>query len=633
MRITVTLLMLACLIMLISANVEASQRPVRLVINGQEVVSDVPPIIENGRTLVPVRVISERLEASVEWIESTRTVKIKHEGKEIVLYIDDKTVTVNGKHETLDVPARIVNGRTLVPIRFLANQLNADVAWDESTYTVSISKNPGTLALREVQWETTGARIRFTISSSGPVSPSVKTLGKSEEYPDRLILDFASTQVAVPAAIAVDLSPIKRIRTTMLDNTARVIFDLTEPVRYRVSSEGNRTYVDIYHKVLGYEYDSEKRQVLIRTTGKVEFRYMELGDPIRLVLDVGQTTLSQHLTKSQQQFIDPVSGVRIAQFQTDPDVVRAVIDLSRPTGYWLESTDAGILVSFYTRVTAVQATNYGSGVRLTVKATDPMSPKVERLSDPDRLVITVPYAEARVQQRNIELNSGGVRRIEVKEEAHSPQNVVIVVYLADHSSTTVSPTNDPREFNVDIGSSPLTGKRIVVDPGHGGSDPGAIAPSGAYEKDLVWDIGEQLARLLKAAGADVYLTRQGDQTVDVRERARMANSVGADVLISIHMNTFRDKNKSGAEVYHCSLSPVTHRLAQIMQDQLVALGFANSGVKKAEFYILKETHMPAVLAEIGYLTNPADERKLLDPAFRTRIAEALFKGMVQFFQR
>ncbi|MEW6244657.1 MAG: N-acetylmuramoyl-L-alanine amidase [Bacillota bacterium] len=633
MRVIRTLSMLVCLIMLLATSVQASQRPVRLVINGQEVVSDVPPIIENGRTLVPVRVISERLEASVEWIESTRTVKIKHEGNEIVLYIDDKTVTVNGKPETLDVPARIVNGRTLVPIRFLANQLNADVGWDESTYTVSISKNSAPLALRQVQWEATGAYTRFTISSSGPARPSVKTLGKSEEYPDRLILDFASTQVAIPGVIVVDLPPVMRIRTATMDNTARVIFDLTEPVRYQVSSEGNRTYVDIYHKVLGYDYDRAKRQVLIRTTGKVDFRQMELPDPIRLVLDLQQTTLSQHITRSQHQFEDPVSGVRIAQFQTDPDVVRAVVDLSRHTGYWLESTDAGILVSFYTRVTAVRATNYGSGVRLTVKATDPVSPKVERLSDPDRLIITVPYAEARVEQRNIEVNSGGVRRIEIKEEARSPQNVVIIVYLAGYSSHTVKPTQDPREFNVEIGSPPLIGKRIVVDPGHGGSDPGAIAPSGVYEKDLVWDIGEQLAKLLKAAGADVYLTREGDQTVGVRDRVRMANSIGADVLISIHMNTFRDKNKLGAEVYHCSLSPVTHRLAEIIQSQLVSLGFADSGVKKAEFYILKETNMPAVLAEIGYLTNPSDERKLLDPAFRTKIADALFKGIVMFFQR
>ena len=220
-------------------------------------------------------------------------------------------------------------------------------------------------------------------------------------------------------------------------------------------------------------------------------------------------------------------------------------------------------------------------------------------------------------------------------------------------------------------------KLIVLDPGHGGHDPGATGPGGLQEKEVVLDVVKRLARLLESeGGVRVSLSRTGDYFVPLRERTSFANGQRADLFVSIHANAHRVSASEGVESYFLSseatdnearavaafengviaLEPhkpkedilksilwdmaqsqfqeESSHLAEILQDSLAQnLGLQNRGVKQATFYVLGGAAMPAVLVEVGFLTNPREERRLMDDAYRERVARALATGVINYKRR
>ena len=127
----------AVILLLCSIPVSASQ-PISVLVNGRTLTLDVPPVIRDGRTLAPLRAIFEALGASVEWDNTTRTIISRRKGRSIILQIDNPTAQVNNSPIVLSVPPVVIGGRTMVPVRFIAESLGATVTWDERTRTVSV---------------------------------------------------------------------------------------------------------------------------------------------------------------------------------------------------------------------------------------------------------------------------------------------------------------------------------------------------------------------------------------------------------------------------------------------------------------------------------------------------------------
>jgi N-acetylmuramoyl-L-alanine amidase len=217
-------------------------------------------------------------------------------------------------------------------------------------------------------------------------------------------------------------------------------------------------------------------------------------------------------------------------------------------------------------------------------------------------------------------------------------------------------------------------RRIVLDPGHGGSEQGAQGPGGALEKELTLDISRRVAALLRADGFEVTLTRDGDEDVVLYSRAGVANNAHADLFISVHANASRFAVARGAETYVLSpeatddnarttaalendavgvkqaapegdadlpmilwdLAQVQYlqesmRLAGVVQAKLnAALGLKDRGVRQAPFAVLRGATMPAVLVELGFITNPDEEKLLTNPDHRRKLAEALADAVRQF---
>ncbi len=182
----------------------------------------------------------------------------------------------------------------------------------------------------------------------------------------------------------------------------------------------------------------------------------------------------------------------------------------------------------------------------------------------------------------------------------------------------------------------LKGKVIVVDPGHGGADPGAIGYSGLQEKVVTLAVGKNLEALLTEAGAKVIMTRTGDQSVSNTKRVEMANKAEVDVYVSIHANAFTSPDSNGTETHYCEKnenSEASKFLAHQLQRELVsALGLRDRGVKKNSFFVLTNTEMPAALVELAFLTNPEEEELLRDAKTHKKSADALFKGLEAYFK-
>ena len=190
-------------------------------------------------------------------------------------------------------------------------------------------------------------------------------------------------------------------------------------------------------------------------------------------------------------------------------------------------------------------------------------------------------------------------------------------------------------------SAGLRGKLIVLDPGHGASDPGAIGTRGSYEKTLNLNLGLQVKTILEQAGAKVVMTRQTDVDLstpdmsdrdELRARTMVANNRRADLFISIHHNSSANSDLTGTTTYYYHKSAYDVLLAQCLQSAMArGGGLDNVGIRTANFFVVKNTWMPAALLEIGFISNPQEEQILSSPAFQQKMALAIVAGIDQFF--
>jgi len=180
---------------------------------------------------------------------------------------------------------------------------------------------------------------------------------------------------------------------------------------------------------------------------------------------------------------------------------------------------------------------------------------------------------------------------------------------------------------------------IGIDPGHGGSDPGAVSPVrfeltdqlDTKEDDITLEISKKLQILLQAAGLDTYMTRVIDIYEDLLTRSSCINNMKCDLAVSIHINSNADANPKYMSTYIQTTGGEAERLATAVQTQLVATtGWPDGGVKVANLHMNRETNMPSILVECGFISNPGDERQLVDSNVQRKIAVAITNGILNY---
>lgn len=183
---------------------------------------------------------------------------------------------------------------------------------------------------------------------------------------------------------------------------------------------------------------------------------------------------------------------------------------------------------------------------------------------------------------------------------------------------------------MDVNARSKTNVLVVIDPGHGGKDPGAVGPSGLKEAVVNLAVASKLVLLLHGKGVDVDITRTKNVYVDLARRVNCANLARASWFVSIHCNSSANRLSRGVETYCWKRGGKAEKLARVVQQELVsATGLVNRGVKTRNFYVLRKTNMPAVLVELGFISNPEEEKLLADPDFQGKCAEAIAKAILK----
>lgn len=305
-------------------------------------------------------------------------------------------------------------------------------------------------------------------------------------------------------------------------------------------------------------------------------------------------------------------------------------------------------------LTELQSISY-SGDRLIVASNGSISPKVSSISGPERIIIDMPnttFSQTFVQGQAS--NPDGSGQIDVSDsflvskvrfamfsQSLSTVRVVLDLTQSATASWSLGENNvllvDLSATNGTSGSQPAlpdnNGKTvIVIDPGHGGRQSGAVSVTGAYEKDFNLDVGLKVKALLEQyANIQTVITRQDDTELSLQQRVDIAKLNQANLFISIHGNKFTTPVPNGIETLYTRKE--SKNLAETLHKHVLPVtGLKDRGVKVESLHVTRETSMPAVLLELGFLSNPADEALMLTESYQDQCAQAIVDGILDYLR-
>ena len=428
-------------------------------------------------------------------------------------------------------------------------------------------------------------------------------------------------------------------------------------------------------------------RVAIDLESNVKFESRRIDSPARILFDLPDTKLASTLVGKSFDVDDGfLKKLRVAQFA--PGSTRVVLEVDSLADY-----DAFLLPNPYRLVIDIHGKDihgkdihgkeiHGKSGRVTQPedAIGTGSSTVPTTSAPETVAAT--KAPATVVKKIVEADdddtgassagvakgtaSGAKRGASSARKSSSGKAVVASLSVREAKPTAGGDRSLIRALGLKIG-------KIVIDPGHGGHDTGTIGPNGLEEKDLVLDVGRRLGKLLETRlGAEVVYTRKDDTFIPLETRTAVANQARADLFVSIHANSSRDAAARGVETYYLNFTSSPEALEVAARENAVSeksiyelrdlvkkialkekieesrefagdvqeslhSGLAakspairDRGVKKAPFIVLIGANMPSILAEISFVSNPTDERRLETAEYRQRIAESLYRGIAKY---
>lgn len=471
----------------------------------------------------------------------------------------------------------------------------------------------------------TGTRAEIQLVGSG----QYKTL--SLAGPDRLVVDLPASRAKAGLRLPAGAGIVRSVRTGQPDpNTLRIVFDLAAPV------------------------------------AALKPRMEQAGEVSRLVIEwPGDSPASVATTPA------PIPATTAAAGATGPAGASAstpVVPAPAPASATTATVDPQVEAARATALLTAQVVQAGSAPPPATQATTPpSSPSPQAILDgqPTAAVASAPPPAGERPAYTIATG----KPTPMPGSAFATDAGTAAAPAAD---TAPAPSSD---IAMRAGMRPLV---IAIDPGHGGQDPGAIGPSGRYEKHAVLAISKELARQINATpGMRAYLVRDNDVYVERPQRARKARAAKADMFVSIHADAAENRSAWGSSVYVLSLRGASSQHARWLADREnasdlvggvrltkdtlsnVLLDLAQSGHMKASqdaaghvldglkqvgkthkpqiefanFEVLRNSDMPAMLVETGFISNPDEEKRLFDPAHQRKVAGAVLAGIQSYFTR
>ncbi|MCS7253514.1 MAG: N-acetylmuramoyl-L-alanine amidase [Armatimonadota bacterium] len=396
-------------------------------------------------------------------------------------------------------------------------------------------------------------------------------------------------------------------------------------------------------------------RIEIPFTANTSYSINRLSGPERIYIDAANCLVSSQMHGEVIGRKGSIERIRVGQYSLTPPTARVVLDTDVKLGFQditvkdaqgktqrvvlfvrdLKVSKAG---EARAKVSAVKLEPTNGIVRGLISVEGALRYRAFTLRDPYRIVIDFRGTELALPIGTQEIPKNEmVKEVRVGNPEVDGELVARVVFeLFKPVRYRVIEKQAGGGLAVELGASSLSGVSIVIDPGHGGQDPGAISPTGMFksklvEKELTLDIALKLHKLLTNAGAIVTMTRYGDYYVSLEDRVYIANKLNPAAFVSIHLNSFPTPGaKSGTETYY--FTPQSELLAGAIHKNLVAtLGLPDNGIRQRRFYVLRNTNVPAVLIEACYLNHPVDGALVMDEQFREKIALAIFNGLEEYF--
>ncbi len=595
---------------------------------------DVDPIIENNRTLVPLRAIFEALGATVDWDAANQKIRSTRAATVVELQIGSLHPTVNGQDWPLDVPAKIVKGRTLAPLRFVAEAFGSQVNWDAGSQIISINSSAASKAIA-VSAKEMPAPLREAPSSQSkrvdlaPLGERMSVLAEKDGW-------YQVSRGGRSSWVASWLVSVENNAASNVPPSA----ETNNPATVNANTQ-SQTQVEPTNSIrLQTSKDITGLRIMLVSAEKLDPEIKKGSGQITLICKnrqiAGVNTLEEKL--GGQQFKTQANNV-------DKDV-QVNINLPVEVEYEiLTEENGGRLVVFIPNyITKIDKVPYGSvGERLIISSLYPVEHSEQLLGN--KLEIRLKNIKAG-STNNYTCSSSLIKGLQIITAADSPKDLRISIdtdNLGKFSSATTGKNKDLSIFLYNQ-SALKNGEIIVVlDPGHGGSEPGT---NGQYlvERDVNLAVGLKVGDILKKKGIHVEYTRNDDSFLDLEPRAYLANDLNAAVYVSIHHNGFPNPSISGTECFY--FAPLENpdlfaqkdqraRLASLIQDELISkLQRNNRGVKNnVNYSVLRNTKMPSIIAEIVYLTNPDEEQLAQQNVFKDLAAQAIANGIITYLNK
>ncbi len=431
-------------------------------------------------------------------------------------------------------------------------------------------------------------------------------------------------------------------------------------------------YLDPY--IISVKLERTKRgltKVVAQGTAPLHPKILKLRNPTRFVIDIKNSVLDGKAGKIHH----PTLGfIRYSQHELmgkDGNIVRIVVPqseeieiaLGKPRSpFFVEAelrvrqTSAPVQDLPLEKITYFNVIEKKDLVVIVMKATGPLQMEWNRLLPPDdRFFIDIPRAIYPPRKKSFNLKCSFLPKVRIAQFQPKPNaKVRIVLPLEGPRRVTIQvDKKNPKKvkfyiskekINIDkvarkgflITYYPTKGLVICIDPGHGGSDPGALNNRlKLKEKNITLDIARRLKRQLRREGWTVIMTRNGDRDVtypgspdyeELNARASIANDLKASIFVSIHINASRNPLTSGFATYWYKRKDKA--LAYYIQQAMVSkIKCRNLGIRRAKFLVLRKTRMPAILVEAGFISNLWEAKSLSKPSFRQKIADAIMDGL------
>ncbi len=543
---------------LFASRTSAQVIPLQIIVNGEPLRLDGDAILQNGVVMASYQGLFGPMGIRARWNAHDRSLTlVSPAGDEMELRPDDPYATVNGEGRLIPVPLVTVLGRILIPVQWVFDTLGDVTVYDPAAHTLVVSAQ-----ITGIAWHGADTGLEVEIEGTAPLHAQASVL----HGPERLVVDIPG---AVPKlseqVIDVHEGTLSDVRINGGLTGTRIVFDLTAPVHYRLVTPA-----------------PARRVVIALST-----------EPV------------------------PVGGPP-----------------GRPSAY----------VPSALKITDIQYQHMDGGGRVVIVATQPLQVTEHILRQPDRIVLDVSDAVFIPVKKSVDVNDGLVIQVRGAQFHSNPNIARIVIELARPAPYTVHAGAETSLVVVDVGAAAAgipgslppggPGRHgpvvVALDPGHGGTDPGATGPTGALEKDVVLAIAQDLRALLTQRHIDVVMVRDADVFVPLEDRAQIASRGGATLFISIHANAAVDSAANGTQTFYGT--PQSASLAVAVLDELSrTVGLAARGATQAQFKVLMDTlSIPAILVETAFITNPREEQMLRDPTRQELFAQGIAQAIERY---